>query len=256
MHPAPTDPSGKGQIMNERIHRCLDGELPLEQLTAEELREMAELERIAADAAEGYRAIAAPDLAAGVMARLPQRAETSSGNDVVGAFFRDALGWLWTPRPIRLRPAYGFAAAAGVSALMLWNAGAATGGGFSDEAPAGSTTVTTAMAPGETGATGVARGGAHAAGSVFVQFRLDAPDAGGVRLAGSFTGWEPEHTLHQMAPGIWSILVPLEPGVHDYVFVVDGEEWVVDPAAPAVDDGFGGVNSRLSVLLPSGGAQS
>jgi len=94
--------------------------------------------------------------------------------------------------------------------------------------------------------------GNHSAAKVFVQFRLDAPHASAVRLAGSFTGWKPTYTLQQVTSGVWSILIPLEPGVHDYAFVVDGTEWVADPAAPKVDDGFGGINSRLSVLLPNG----
>jgi 1,4-alpha-glucan branching enzyme len=91
----------------------------------------------------------------------------------------------------------------------------------------------------------------HPNGKVFVQFRLDASQASDVRLAGSFTGWKPAYRLQQVSPGIWSIVVPLEPGVHDYAFVVDGGEWIADPTAPAVDDGFGGVNSRLAVLLPA-----
>jgi len=46
--------------------------------------------------------------------------------------------------------------------------------------------------------------------------------------------------------------VPLEPGVHDYAFVLDGERWVVDPDAPQVDDDFGGANNRLPIISPRG----
>jgi hypothetical protein len=38
--------------------------------------------------------------------------------------------------------------------------------------------------------------------------------------------------------------------VHDYAFIVDGERWIADPMAPAVADGFGGLNSRIAVLPP------
>ena len=48
---------------------------------------------------------------------------------------------------------------------------------------------------------------------------------------------------------MWTALVPMRPGVHDYLFVVDGRGWVPDPAASQVNDGLGGVNSR--VLVPS-----
>ncbi|HEX5727708.1 MAG TPA: glycogen-binding domain-containing protein, partial [Longimicrobiaceae bacterium] len=84
---------------------------------------------------------------------------------------------------------------------------------------------------------------------VYVQFRLEAAGARDVRLAGTFTGWEPSVALRQTAPGEWTALVPLRPGVHDYAFVVDGTTWVADPHATRVDDGFGGKNSRIS--LPS-----
>jgi 1,4-alpha-glucan branching enzyme len=57
--------------------------------------------------------------------------------------------------------------------------------------------------------------------------------------------------MQESVDGVWTILVPLPPGVHDYSFIVDGERWVPDPYAPQVDDGFGGVNSRLTVLTPA-----
>jgi 1,4-alpha-glucan branching enzyme len=85
---------------------------------------------------------------------------------------------------------------------------------------------------------------------VLVQFRLDAPQAQVVTLAGDFTGWQQAHPLKRSEPGVWTVVVPLEPGVHDYAFIVDGERWMPDPMAPAVSDGFGGLNSRISVLAP------
>jgi hypothetical protein len=56
--------------------------------------------------------------------------------------------------------------------------------------------------------------------------------------------------MKRTAPGVWTIVVPLAPGVHDYSFIVDGEKWVPDPSAPAMADGFGGVNSRIAVIAP------
>jgi AMP-activated protein kinase-like protein len=93
---------------------------------------------------------------------------------------------------------------------------------------------------------------AGAAGSpkLLVQFRLQAADASTVRLAGSFTNWQSQYDLHQTSPGIWTITLPLPLGVYDYAFVIDGQHWVADPYAQAVDDGFGGTNSRISILPP------
>ena len=73
---------------------------------------------------------------------------------------------------------------------------------------------------------------------------------------GSFTGWERRYELYQTAPGLWSITVPLAEGVHDYAFLVDGRQWVADPYASQVSDGFGGINSRLTLLLPTAPARS
>jgi len=85
---------------------------------------------------------------------------------------------------------------------------------------------------------------------LLVQFRLQTSEASTVRLAGSFSDWQPTHTLREMPPGVWTVTLPLSPGIHDYAFVVDGERWVVDPSAPVVDDGFGGTNSRLALVPP------
>jgi hypothetical protein len=42
--------------------------------------------------------------------------------------------------------------------------------------------------------------------------------------------------------------IALPPGLHHYVFVIDGAEWRPDPnAASQVDDGFGQRNSVLLV---------
>jgi hypothetical protein len=69
-------------------------------------------------------------------------------------------------------------------------------------------------------------------------------------LAGTFTNWQPQFELLQTAPGSWTVTLALPAGVHDYAFVVDGQRWMPDPFAPSVNDGFGGLNSRLSLLPP------
>jgi Glycogen recognition site of AMP-activated protein kinase len=86
---------------------------------------------------------------------------------------------------------------------------------------------------------------------VYVQFRLQTSDATDVRLAGSFTHWQPQYQLHETAPGLWTVTLPLAPGVHDYAFIIDGHRWVTDPYAAAVQDGFGGSNSRMTLVAGS-----
>jgi Glycogen recognition site of AMP-activated protein kinase len=86
---------------------------------------------------------------------------------------------------------------------------------------------------------------------VYVQFRLQSSEATDVRLAGSFTHWQPQYQLHETAPGLWTVTLPLAPGVHDYAFIINGQRWVTDPYAAAVQDGFGGSNSRITLVAAS-----
>jgi hypothetical protein len=93
---------------------------------------------------------------------------------------------------------------------------------------------------------------------VLVRFELDAPGARTVALAGSFNGWS-DHAIafsRSAETGRWSVTVALPPGEHQYLFVVDGERWVQDPAAHAqVRDEFGQTNSVL-VVGPRGVVRS
>jgi len=62
-----------------------------------------------------------------------------------------------------------------------------------------------------------------------VTFKLVAPEAAEVTLAGSFNGWADDRTpLKRDAKGIWKTQVTLEPGTHEYRFRVDGH-WRDDP---------------------------
>lgn len=223
--------------MNERIHQVLDGELSRDQLTRHEQAMLAEYEATIAAAAHAVPRHVAPDLTAGIMARI-RKAESSPAPVAAAPTARrrplhDALAWLWTPRPLTVRPAWGLGlAVAALTAVSLLP-------DLVDRTPALGTGAPAAIAP-----------AAGAPAEIFVHFRLDAPDASSVHLAGDFTEWEPAVALHEAQPGVWTVIVPLRAGVHDYAFVIDGERWTPDPLATAVDDGFGGQNSRLSILPP------
>lgn len=80
---------------------------------------------------------------------------------------------------------------------------------------------------------------------ILVQFRLYAPGADSVSLAGEFNRWMKNETLlMRRNGGLWSVEIPLEPGTYSYMFVIDGQEWVPDPEADLYrDDGFGYTNS-------------
>jgi hypothetical protein len=215
--------------MDERIQRALDGELLRSDLSPDEAKKLDEIESIVSGVVRSVPVRPLPDLGAAVLARLAS--PTSVPGPVAQApparpaGIRGFIDWLWAPRPlsIRYRPAYGFALAAGLALFVAGRAAFVTRS--IEQVPA-------------------------AAQQVLIQFRLDAPNARDVALAGNFTGWKPAYTLTRAEPGIWTVVVPLAPGVHDYAFIVDGERWTPDPMAPAVDDGFGGLNSRVAVLSP------
>lgn len=80
-----------------------------------------------------------------------------------------------------------------------------------------------------------------------VKFVFVAPQARNVSLVGDFNGWDTTKTPMARvgnSGGVWSVTLPLSAGRHLYSFVVDGNTWISDPAAPlAPDDGFGHANS-------------
>jgi len=102
--------------------------------------------------------------------------------------------------------------------------------------------------------------GAEAAAqtTILVRFELRAPDAHRVTLAGSFNEWSPDgvELARNAATGLWTATVPLKPGEHEYLFIIDGSQWIPDPNAHAqVDDGFGQANSVI-VVGPRGVVRS
>ena len=82
-----------------------------------------------------------------------------------------------------------------------------------------------------------------------VMFRIKAPDAGGVAIAGSFNQWDTDRDMLSGPDktGIWSIFIPLSDGRYEYLYIIDGTQWLLDPAVPSAGDGFGGRNSVISI---------
>ena len=201
--------------MNERdfhplVKQLLDGELTIADLPAE-LRSQGE-EALRLLGAVDRRPVELPNLTSRVMAALPERPD------------RRVWRRILEPREIRIRvrPWLLAPALAAAAALVLW-----LGGGRSGQVTPPSTIP----------------------GSVTVRFVLTAPEARNVALAGTFNQWDAKATpLVRTGPaGVWTATVTLPAGEHQYAFVVDGVRWVPDPAAPAVDDGFGRRNSVLTL---------
>ena len=83
-----------------------------------------------------------------------------------------------------------------------------------------------------------------------VQFSLYAPDNKRVHIVGDFNIWSTtaDPMYDREGDGVWTILIPLEPGRYEYKFYIDGEKWIPDPGnSERIDDGFGGLNSVVTV---------
>lgn len=197
---------------NPLVKQVLDGERPMETLPPE-LRREAELARGLLLDAIDRRPVTLPDsLDARVMARVA-RQETGSWNR--------AWRWLSAPTVPRWVLAVPIAAAAAVLLLIQMRP-------------------STPPAPQRS--------------SVSVRFELYAPHASRVTLAGTFNRWDPAATplVRVGSDGMWTVTLALPAGQHQYAFIVDGRNWVTDPVAPAIDDGFGRRNSVVSVNAING----
>ena len=86
---------------------------------------------------------------------------------------------------------------------------------------------------------------------VFVRLVLLQPGARSVSVAGDFNGWNPGQTkLEPSEGGLWTATIALKPGRYQYMFVIDGKQWIADPfAADGTGDGFGSQNAVLDVSI-------
>jgi hypothetical protein len=203
--------------MTNEIHRHLDGELPAEALAEEDRETVDEWDRMVASFRQSAPHGSAPTwLEQRVMAEvelLPERG-------VLNRLF----AWLVSPAPVRVSPLAAALVAAGVVFVLML-----PGPGTAVPEPGASTS--------------------SAVEVVYVQFLLNAPAASSVAVAGDFTEWQPSFTLEDLdGDGVWSGRVPVRPGVHGYMFLVDETEWTTDPNAGRYqDDGFGNQNAVLAV---------
>jgi hypothetical protein len=81
-------------------------------------------------------------------------------------------------------------------------------------------------------------------------FRLDGyGTASSVWLSGSFVTWATTPGAGAVAftlgvDGAWTGSYPFEAGTHQYKFIVDGSNWILDPTNQnTADDGMGNTNS-------------
>ena len=145
---------------------------------------------------------------------------------------RSAWQWLVRPRSFQLSPLGGFALAGSMAAVMMLAVAAGDNRQTEIERIAGQEQPAAAVNQVQT-----------------VQFVFRAPSAQRVALVGDFNDWDSDATpLRPAAGGLWTVTVPLAAGRYTYTFVVDGERWMADPAAPpAPPDDFGRPGSVVTI---------
>jgi len=219
--------------MNEDLHRHLDGDLPREGLSAGARGEAEAWERLLdAFRRESEAAVAPPWLETRVMAEIEALPRPGTLSRIVV--------WLLNPRTVRVSPLLAGAVTAGLAAVLLFGSGdRGTGASGVGQGPEPAAQVGVAPAEGAT--------------VVFVQFALEAPGATSVAVTGDFDGWSASNVLSDAdGDGVWTGRVPVRPGVHAYMFLVDGSSWVTDPRADRyAEDGFGNRNAILAVTEPT-----
>jgi hypothetical protein len=86
--------------------------------------------------------------------------------------------------------------------------------------------------------------------AALVRLTFVAPAAQHVTVAGDFNKWRTDSHVMQRENGMWTIDLPLKPGMYTYMFIVDGSRWITDPHAESyLDDGFGNQNAVMRVSL-------
>jgi len=78
-----------------------------------------------------------------------------------------------------------------------------------------------------------------------VSWQESCPTPRLVELAGSFSNWSPL-PMTRSSEGIWTAVVQLESGRHEYKVIVDGD-WRVDESVEKVNNGMGSWNNVLHV---------
>ncbi|MEJ2467062.1 MAG: hypothetical protein P8045_15420 [Candidatus Thiodiazotropha sp.] len=82
-----------------------------------------------------------------------------------------------------------------------------------------------------------------------MRFSYNDPQATQVYVAGSFNDWRKQQIqlTDSAGKGVWIGVLPLKPGIYEYMFYVDGH-WVMDEHAQRYkDDGFGRKNAILEL---------
>jgi hypothetical protein len=90
------------------------------------------------------------------------------------------------------------------------------------------------------------------ANTAAIPFRIHLPNASRVTIVADFNDWRAdENPLLRQRDGTWAIDLYLSIGVYEYLFLVDGDQFVMDSTNPLrKPNPFGGFNSAVVVGTP------
>lgn len=171
-----------------------------------------------------------------VMHRIEQQEQTAADG-----LFERAKSWyrqLWIPQQVQWRPVYAFVLALFVLVslsyplIMSQNQIAKT-----DQANPQNLNQSVQQV-------------SSGSDEVMLRFVYIDEEANSVAVAGDFNNWEPVELDKKNLNGktVWTGLVSMNRGEHNYMFVKNGNKWVTDPLAPVQrDDGFGNKNAVIYI---------
>lgn len=233
--------------MNEKdelLRKYLDNELSSEEerealhtiADDENLRDMLRFEHQLKDTFAGNKSTSVPEgFTEQVMHRLSAE-ETQEERLSLFEKFRSWVQYLWMPREISYRPVYAFSVVLLVVAtfsysLFLSNV-------FDPDQPS---IATNNPEIGES-----VQQVSSGSEKVMLRFMYVDEEAESIAVAGDFSDWQPIEMSKQVVDGktIWTGLVSMSRGKHNYMFVKNGDKWVTDPLATVQrEDGFGNKNA-------------
>lgn len=180
-----------------------------------------------------------------VMAGVSAQPASTEAEAALGAWLRTLWGTVATPVAMEVRPVSAVAALflAAAVAWTVWPVLSGPSLNGSETASAGDTSSSQTVQPASMETNGHGE-------TVWIRFMYTATDADSVAVAGDFSQWDPVPLSPRRVDGetVWTGLVPVSRGEHEYQFLINGERWVTDPLAPVTrSDGFGAKNAVLKL---------
>ncbi|PKL43028.1 MAG: hypothetical protein CVV41_11525 [Candidatus Riflebacteria bacterium HGW-Riflebacteria-1] len=80
------------------------------------------------------------------------------------------------------------------------------------------------------------------------EFTYESATATKVSIVGNFNDWNKDANPLNKEDGVWKTSLNLKPGKHEYQFVINDTDWIVDPKqAVSVKNKYEGMNSVVEV---------